>query len=361
MAWNLVDFGKLGAGELNSWRQVREADPSLDSPFFHPAFAAAVHAVFGDVQVATNDHQSQLWFPVQVCRRVARPAGWPAADFQGPVAAPSVRVDPLELVRATGLRALEFDNLPEQRTEFAPWVEERHPSPFVDTTGGLDAYLSRISKAGRDKMSRVRRKTNRAGRELGEVRLVWDAQDPDLLDRLIEIKRAQYANTGVLDYFAVPGRQELLHRLLKTRVDGFGGILSAVYAGQTLLAAHFGLRDGGVLHWWFPVFEPSHADLGPGWMLLRELIAMAPETGLTRIDLGRGEEDYKRLAMTGSVPVCVGEVPADVLRRRMRRMRRAALGGLKSSPLGPSLRAAKDRVMRARADRRSGGPRHPAA
>ena len=212
MAWNLVDFGKLGAAELNSWRQVREADPSLDSPFFHPAFAAAVHAVFGNVQVATNDHEDQLWFPVQVSKRVARPVGWPASDFQGPVAAPGVRVDPLELVRATGLRALPFDNIPEQRTEFAPWVEERHPSPFVDTTGGLDAYLSRVSKAGRDKMSQVRRRTNKAGRELGEVRLVWDAQDPDLLDRLIEIKRAQYAKTGVRDFFALPGQQELVHR-----------------------------------------------------------------------------------------------------------------------------------------------------
>ena len=109
------------------------------------------------------------------------------------------------------------------------------------------------------------------------------------------------------------------------------------------------------------MFELSHAELAPGWMLLRELIAMAPETGLTRIDLGRGEEDYKRRAMTGSVSVCEGEVPADVLRRRMRLVRRAALEGLKSSALGPSLRAAKDRVMRARADRRSGRGGHPAA
>jgi CelD/BcsL family acetyltransferase involved in cellulose biosynthesis len=361
VAWNVVDFGKLGAAELSSWRHVRETNPSLDSPFFNPAFAAAVHAVTGNVKVATNDHENQLWYPLQVSRRVAWPLGWPAADFQGPIAAPGVHIDPLELVRATRLRALPFDNLPESHTEFAPWVETRHPSPFIDTIGGLDAYLPRISKTGRDKMSRVRRRTNRATQELGEVRLVWDTQDPNLLDRLIEIKRAQYAKTGVRDFFALPGRRELVHRLLKTRVDGFAGILSAVYAGETLLAAHFGLRDRGVLHWWFPVFEPSRADLSPGWILLRELIATAPETGLTRIDLGRGEEDYKRRAMTGSISVCEGEVPADMLRRRMRLVRRTALEGLKSSPIGPSLRAAKDRAIRARADRGEGGPRHPSA
>lgn len=361
MAWKLVDFGKLDAAELNSWQQVRAADPSLDSPFFHPSFATAVHTVFGDVQVATHDHEERLWYPVQVTRRVARPVGWPAADFQGPVAAPGVRVDPLEMVRTIGLRAFTFDNLLEQRTEFAPWVEGRYPSPFMDTTGGLDAYLSRVSKAGRDKMSRVRRRTDRAARELGEVRLVWDAQDPDLLDRLIEIKRAQYAKTGALDFFALPGRRELMHRLLTTRVEGFGGTLSAIYADETLLAAHFGLRDRGVLHWWFPVFEPSQAEFAPGWMLLRELIKMAPENGLNRIDLGRGEEDYKRRAMTGSVAVCEGEVPADMIRRRMRLARRAALEGLKSSPLGPSLRAAKDRVLRARGGRGAGRLPRPAA
>jgi CelD/BcsL family acetyltransferase involved in cellulose biosynthesis len=348
VAWNLIDFGTLGAAELTAWRRVREADPALDSPFFHPAFAGAVHAVFGNVQVATDDDEDQVWFPVQVSRRVARPVGWPGADFQGPIAAPSVRVDPLELVRGTGLRALQFDHLPERRAEFAQWVEERHPSPFIDVTGGLDGYLSRVSKAGRDKMSRVRRLTDKAGRELGEVRLVWDVQDPGLLDRLIEIKRNQYAATGAYDFFAMPRRRELVHQLAKTKVDGFAGILSAVYAGETLLAAHFGLRDGGVLDWWFPVFNRAHAELAPGWMLLRELIAAAPMTGLTRIDLGRGEEDFKRRAMTGSVSVCEGEVATDVLRKRLRLARRTAVRRLEPSRLGPPLRAAKNRVLRVR-------------
>lgn len=346
MAWNLIDFDALGAAELAKWREVRAADPALDSPFFHPTFAEAVHSVFGNVQVAINDEQ-QVWFPLQVSKGVARPAG-PGADFQGPIAAPGARVDPLELVRGTGLRALRFDHLLDRRTEFAPWVEERQPSPFIDATGGLDDYLTRVSKAGRDKMSRVRRKTNRAGRELGEVRLVWDADEPDLLDRLIEIKRAQYETTGGYDFFAAPRHRELAHQLLKTKADGFAGVLSAVYAGETLLAAHFGLRDGGVLHWWFPVFNRAHADLAPGWIMLRELIAAAPAIPLTRIDLSRGEEDYKLRAMTGSVHVCEGDVTADVLRRQLWLARRAAVGRLKSSPLGPRLRVARNRIRRAR-------------
>ena len=112
MAWTLIDFGALNAEQLAAWCQVRDANPALDSPYFNPAFAGAVHAIFGDVQVATDDHQ--VWFPIQVKKRLARPAGWPGADYHGPVAAPGVTIDPLDLVRATGLRALRFDHVSEE-------------------------------------------------------------------------------------------------------------------------------------------------------------------------------------------------------------------------------------------------------
>jgi CelD/BcsL family acetyltransferase involved in cellulose biosynthesis len=345
VAWNLIDFGALGAAELATWTGVRAANPALDSPFFNPAFTAAVHAVFGDVQVAVDDDH-QVWFPLQVSRRMAKPAG-PGNDYQGPISALGVAVDPLDLVRGTGLRALRFDHLLE-RAEFAPWVEERQISPFIDATDGLDGYLTRVSKSGKEKMSRVRGKAKKAGRELGDVRLVWDTDEPDLLDRLIEIKRAQYETTGGYDFFATPRHREFVHHLLKTRGNGFGGVLSAVYAGDTFLAAHFGLRDCGVLHWWFPVFNREHSALAPGWILLRELISAGPANGITRIDLGRGDEDFKTRAMTGAHSVCDGDVTVDALRRRLWQAQRTFAGRMKETPVGPRLRAARNRVRRVR-------------
>lgn len=349
MTWSLIDFDALGAEQFAAWRHVRDADPALDSPYFHPAFAGAVHATFGDVQVATNDHD--VWFPVQVKNRVARPVGWPGADFHGPVAAPGVSINLLDLVRSTGLRALRFDHVSDDRTEFAPWVDEREASPFIDVTDGLDGYLGRLGKASRDKLSRVRRMTNKAARQLGEVRLVHDAHDPALLDWVISNKRAQYNATGAYDFFAMAARREFVHRLAETRSDNFAGMLSAVYAGETLLAAHFGLRDGEVLHWWFPVFDREYAELAPGWILLRELIAAAPTLGVTRIDLGPGEEEYKLKAMTGSTVVCQGEVTPDRLRRTLRvarvAVRRTAIARLKNSPLKPKLSAMRAAGYRA--------------
>jgi CelD/BcsL family acetyltransferase involved in cellulose biosynthesis len=357
VAWSLIDFDALEEAQLAAWRHVRDANPALDSPYFNPAYAGAVHQTFGDVQVATDGHD--VWLPLQVTKRVARPAGWPGADFHGPATAPGVLIDPLELVRETGLRALRFDHVSEERSEFAPWVDDREESPFIDVTGGLDGYLSRLPKASRDKLSRVRRMTNKAARQLGEVRLVHGAQDPALLDWVISNKRTQYHATGAYDFFAMPARREFVHRLAQMRVNDFAGTLSAVYAGETLLAAHFGLCDSAVLHWWFPVYDRDHAELAPGWILLRELIAAAPALGITRIDLGPGEEDYKLKAMTGSMVVCQGEVTADRVRRRLRRARvtarRTAIARLRNSSLKPrlsALRAAGYRALSAREARR---------
>jgi CelD/BcsL family acetyltransferase involved in cellulose biosynthesis len=348
MGWRLIDFDALAAEELASWQKTRAADPALDSPFFHPAFAGAVHAIYGDVQVATQDRKNEVWFPVQLNRGIARPVGWPGADFEGPVVAPGVRIDPLKMVQDTGIHVFEFEHLSDGRPEFGPWVRAREQSPFIDTTDGLDGYLTRVSKAGRDKMSRVRRRTDKAIRELGEVRLVWHAPDPALLDRLIEIKRTQYHATGEYDFFASPRRRELVHQLAKTEVDGFAGVLSALYAGETLLAAHFGLRDGAVFHYWFPVYNRAHSEMAPGWIWLRETIAAAPGNGVARIDLGKGDEDFKLRAMTGAVSVCAGEIVRHMWRRQLRLTNRATRRQLNATRLGPRLLAARNRVRRLR-------------
>ena len=90
-----------------------------------------------------------------------------------------------------------------------------------------------------------------------------------------------------------------------------------------MLAAHFGIRSGGVLHWWFPVYDPQFATFAPGWILLRELIGAAPDLGVTRIDLGRGDDEYKRRAKTGDTIVCQGLVTESSAALATRRARSA--------------------------------------
>ena len=246
-----VPLDALVSDELEAWHRLRAANPALDSPYFHPGFAAAVHASGRPVQVAVGRDRHgviRALMPGHRDRAVLRPAGWPAADFQGPVLAPGSVLDPLLLLTG-GIRGVAFDHLLEPSPGFAPWVESSRSSPFLDSTGGLDGYLGRASRSGRDNMGQARRRTARAERELGPVRFAADVVDEVALRRIVALKRAQYAATGAKDYFAEPDRQILLSRLLHTRDAQFAGILSTLHAGPHLLAAHFGICSGSVLHW----------------------------------------------------------------------------------------------------------------
>ena len=135
-------------------------------------------------------------------------------------------------------------------------------------------------------------------------------------------------------------------------------MLSGLYAGDHLVAAHFGLRSDGVLHWWFPVYDPDLARFGPGWLLLRQLVLAGPDLGVTRIDLGRGDDEYKRRAKTGDTTVCEARVESGSLGRRLRAARREALTRVRNfDSVGArgarprAVRGLRARVRAARSDR----------
>jgi CelD/BcsL family acetyltransferase involved in cellulose biosynthesis len=346
----LVSFDALTGEEIDAWHALRAGNPALDSPYFHPGFAAAVHAsgrpvsavvvrgVAGEVTALLPGHREG---------RRLRPVGWPGADFQGPVLAPGMALCPMDLL-VDGVREFEFDHLLGPGPAFDPWIIASQPSPYLDTSGGLDGYLGRASRTGKDNMGQARRRAVKAERTHGPVRFAADVVDDAVLAQVIELKRAQYAATGSRDYFRQPDRIELMHRLLHTRDPAFAGILSTVHIGDHLVAAHFGIRSDHVLHWWFPVYDPAYAQLSPGWILLRELVAATPGLGVLRIDLGRGDDEYKRRAKTGETLVCQGIVTRSSTRRILRRAGHTTINAAKASPVGPGLRQVARRLRGAR-------------
>jgi CelD/BcsL family acetyltransferase involved in cellulose biosynthesis len=337
MSFRLVDFDALTVRELDTWHTLRNTDSRWDSPYFDPGYMAAVHAGRPVHVLVGEDELGAVCalMPVHRDGSTARPAGSPGADFQGPLLAPGTRFAPRSLLAAAGVHTWTFDHLLDGYPDLEPWVEERRPSPFLDVTGGLDGYLGRVSRSGKDKMTEGRRLARKAERDLGPIRFAADSTESADLDRVIELKREQYAATGARDHFADPVHRDLLHRLLRDKT----GLLSTVHAGPHLLAAHFGLRSGQVLHWWFPVYDKKFGPLSPGWILLREVIIAAGSLGITRIDLGRGEDDYKRRAMTGASTVCLGAVTSGGVRGALRKASRAAVTAAKASPIAPQLRA----------------------
>jgi CelD/BcsL family acetyltransferase involved in cellulose biosynthesis len=335
-----VRFDQLTNEHIAAWLAAQAHDPTLDSPYYHPLFARTVHEAELDVDVAVELDEGGTaigFLPVHRRGPLAVPVGAPAADFQGAIRATTSIATVPRLMAALRVRRLAFDHVPVTATDFAPFAETTRPSPYLDVSDGLDGYLSRASRSGKDNMAQARRRARKAERELGTLRFVADSTDPDLLDRVIALKRDQYAATGARDYFADRRHVRLMHDLLRVRTADFAGALSAVYAGDRLVAAHFGMRSAGVLHWWFPVYDPALGGFAPGWMLLRELVIAAPELAVRRIDLGRGEDEYKRRAMTGVTEVSQGLVTDGSVRSTLWQMRSSALTNLRSSAAGPVL------------------------
>jgi CelD/BcsL family acetyltransferase involved in cellulose biosynthesis len=221
-----------------------------------------------------------------------------------------------------------------------PWTFGRQQSPYLDVSGGIEGYLSRASRSGKDKVAEARRLSRKLEREHGPLQFIAESADVTLLDAVIALKRRQYAETGARDYFSESRQLDLVRRLFECGDTDFGGVLSAIYAGPHLLAAHFGLRAGPVLHWWFPVYDPQFARFSPGWVLLRAVTDAAPEMAIERIDLGRGIDDYKRRAMTGYQVVCQGAVFRSPLRHLTWRARHDVVAAVKSSRVAPALRGA---------------------
>jgi CelD/BcsL family acetyltransferase involved in cellulose biosynthesis len=311
----IVSAGALAASDLARWSELQRAKPLYRSPFFRPEFTLAVARV-RDVHVAVVEEAGSVagFFAFEASRRHGRPVGRPFSDYHGPVLDEDAALDARELVRACGLATWSFDHLPAAITAFAPHVWGQGASPYLDLTDGFDPGASSDIRG-------AQRRARKLAREVGPLRFVPDSDDPDLLAQTIAWKRRQYAATGVTDVLADAGGRELLGHVHSSRETGFAGMLSVLHAGDQVAALHLGLRAGGVLHSWFPAYNPELHRYSPGLVLLLELAGAAPALGIRELDFGKGEARYKLAMATGSVPLhegCVGARPLSALPVRVR-------------------------------------------
>ncbi|HUP20852.1 MAG TPA: GNAT family N-acetyltransferase, partial [Gemmatimonadota bacterium] len=162
------------------------------------------------------------------------------------------------------------------------------------------------------------RKARKFEREVGPLRFEWHTEDRRALESLLEWKSRQYEETGVRDKFASPWVVELVKRMSRRRSGSFEGVVSALYHDDRPLAVHLGIRDGAVLAWWFPAYDPRWGKYSPGTQLLVRLLEAAPGRGVERVHLGQGDERYKRSFSNGELAVAEGLVDGRAWRRGLR-------------------------------------------
>ena len=339
MEYHVVPFDQLTPQEVTAWSQLQDSVADYASPYYRPEFAQAVHAVRGDVEVTVLEQggNPKGFFAFQRHRRTGYPVGSPMADFQGPVIKPGLSWSAAGLLRASKLAAWTFDHLPASMGEFARHGWRTSMSPYLDLSAGFEAYAAERRQAGTDKIRKTMGLGRKLATEVGTLRLVPHIADPDVFIKLLDWKRDQYRVTGVPDALAAPWKRDLLEHLLTVRLGKFAGMLSAMYAGEELVAVHLGIRTEHVLHAWFPAYNPAYSKYSPGSILWVELARSAAAMGIRRIDLGKGSESYKQQFMSGATPVTEGRVDVRPMSRWLRQGWQKVRERIRSSALrGPA-------------------------
>ncbi len=311
MKFDVIPGRELSSELRARWSAIQDLVPELDNPYFHPDFTAAVARVRTDVEIGILEDAGRVvgFFPFQrTSRTLAKPVGGRLSDFQAVIAEPGTEFAPDELLRGCGLKAWDFDHLIGQPPVFEPYTHFKDGSPFIDLSQGFGVYEAERGQLGKEELQQTSRKARKLAREVGPLRLEASCVDDGRLDELIRWKAAQYQRTEVTNVFGFRWTSELLHDLLATGTSEFQGMLNVLYAGDRVVAMHFGLFSRGVLHYWFPSYDVSFGRYSPGRILLLELCRFCRELGIRRVDLGRGMAGYKTRAMTGVTEVAIGGV-----------------------------------------------------
>lgn len=303
-----------------SWLEMRRENPDLASPYFHPKFTGIVdNASPRSVEIAVIREKDGIAAMLPFHRLqngTGVPVGHFLSDYHGLICRPGFKCDLRKLVKTCGLSIFDFDHALTSQSSFTPFTRWVESSPQIDLSKGADLYL-RTQSVVKSKQITIRQ----IERKLGALRFVSHSTDQDAWNKFISWKSDQYDRTNVPNVFNNGWVPKVLREVRDTQDKHFSGMFSLLYAGQHLIAAHFGMRSGPLLHFWFPAYDPTIPAFSPGLLLLIKLIEAAPSLGITKIDMGKGSSEWKRRFMNAACNVASGSVefPSVISMRRTAR------------------------------------------
>jgi CelD/BcsL family acetyltransferase involved in cellulose biosynthesis len=303
------------------WADLQRQHPSLQSAFYSPDFTELVATVRDDVEVAVmcDGDQVEGFFPfLRTQNNTARPVAGGLTELQGPICRRGLAWDPSALMRMCHLRAWYFDHLPACHPSIDAHTWGNVCSPYIDLADGFVPYQSQVHQRGRT-IEQIHRKARKLAREVGPLRFDLHTSDERVFTVLLQWKNEQFRRTGGLEVLSLPWVSALLERIRSYSSNRMQGVVSALWAGDQLAAVHLGLRFRHVLHLWFPTYNRALEHHSPGLIMLLRLAEHAAADGVTRIDLGTGEERYKQQFRSGETPLLVGGVDLRIGRASLRR------------------------------------------
>jgi CelD/BcsL family acetyltransferase involved in cellulose biosynthesis len=234
------------------------------------------------------------------------PIGGPLNDIHGLIAPAGSAFSAADLLAEAGIGMLSLRHAHIGAGALGARFGSTHAFHVMGLAGGYAAYEERRLPFAKSAFRAIRTRSDKARKEHGELTHIFDDRSDQTLETLLNWKRAQFAATAQPQLFDFAWVRELTDRLHTARDPELRGQLSSLYFGDTLVAAHFGLRTREVLHYWFPGYDPAFAELSPGNILLRHMAESAAEDGVQALHLGAGDYRYKLEFADRSVPVTDG-------------------------------------------------------
>jgi CelD/BcsL family acetyltransferase involved in cellulose biosynthesis len=299
----VVTPSRLTAEEREIWRTICAGDPTLSGPFFSPVFAEAAERAGVDARVCIieDDGRIAAFFPFQFANSLSRwlgagmRIGGEISDHFGMIAPPGFSISERELLRLCGLSSFYFTHLDEAQLRHGLHGERPEIGLLVRMERGGAARWEEICANDKMLAGDTKRKVRRITEKFGPLNFEFQIADPHpALDRLIEIKRRQYARTNSGDSLGDAWKRRMLHDLADSQAPDCEGVLSVLSAGNEYLASHFGIRGRSDMHYWFPVYNIEHEKLSPGRLIYKYLVEAADAHGFKTLDNGAGDTRAKR-------------------------------------------------------------------
>ncbi|HKP73414.1 MAG TPA: GNAT family N-acetyltransferase [Pyrinomonadaceae bacterium] len=307
----VIGGNELTAGQQQLWSRLQRADESLASPYFSAQFTRAVAAVRDDlfVGVLKDGGETVGFFPFQRDEtRAGRPAGDRFSDYHGIIAREPGDWTAEDLLDGCGLVRWDFKHLIASQRLFQKYHSRQTASPALDLSQGYEAYAEAQRRGGSQLIKKIETCRRKFEREVGALRFESHVADGEVLRELVEGKSAQLTRTGKEDSFSWGWTRRLLELIHATQEEDFAGMLSVLCAGDEVVAAHMGMRSRSVWHYWFPCYSRKFSRYSPGLILLLEMARSAESLGVRLIDLGRGDDLYKRRFMNAATTIAEGAV-----------------------------------------------------
>jgi CelD/BcsL family acetyltransferase involved in cellulose biosynthesis len=300
-------FSALSAQDLAGWRALMADDPQTQRAFLSPDFCAAAETAYArpvTVVLVRQRADGRLVgvLPVQARASlvgtlgVYEPVAGVMNDYFGLLASAGLRVSAEQLLSRSGIGCIDFSHLDETQAAHGLHGEDPRIGLRTRIHGTGDAHWEALRLIDKKLVSDTERRERKLIAEHGALTFAFHSASPrGALEQLITLKQDQYQRTGraLAPLFDVH-HTRLLHALLELREPLCTGVLSTLHAGDQLVAAHFGLQSGAMLHFWFPVYVDQYAAYSPGRILYRHIIRDAHLHGVQVIDRGEGDSKAKR-------------------------------------------------------------------